>query len=373
MKSKKLVREIVALILTVVLCIATVAVLILFLVNTFNTENEPVEEVPNKPAVVLKYNASLFLGGKVSVNQKLVKGHTVNDEFDFYSLFSSIEPAIKNHDLALFGFDDVVEEPYQGEGVPLAMVTEMEDLGFNMMALVGANSLHLGEEELTKSLEQLNQQSLYYAGGKVDAEQSTEIFTKNGINFGLLAYTMPGNIEGTPLMNPAGLSLYDDQKVQTDIYNLKSQVDIVIVYLDWNDVTTTEITAEQQRVVQLLADADVDVVVGTNTKTIQPVGWIDDTIIYYSLGNLVTPDNDLDQAIGMVGSLYIRKTIVDGVVTIEKSQPKADLVYLTDRLVRRVLMFDDVTDELKNKDEVYSKYSSIITQLDNSIRVGGLK
>lgn len=373
MSNKKLAKEISVLILTIIFCVSVVGMLLYFLINTFNGEQEQVVEPPKKPAVVLNYNASLFVGGKVSVNNKLVKGHTVNDEFDFYSLFSSLEPAIKNHDVALFALDDVVIEQYDGKGVPLDMISEMATMGFNMMAVTGDNATSLGEEELTNSYQLLAQQSIYFAGGKTDAEKSTEIFSKNGINFGLLAYTMPNNLEGVSLTNPALLSIYNDQKVQEDVYNLKSQVDIVIVYLDWSDVTTTEVTAEQQRIAQLLADANVDVVVGTNTKTIQPVTWIDDTIIYYSLGNLVTPMNELDQTVGLIGSLYIKKTVVNGVVTIEKSQPKADLVYNTNSLVRRVLMFDDIQDELKNKDEVYSTYTSIITQLNDSIRIGGLK
>lgn len=373
MKNKKLEKELLALILTIVFCIIAVSIVLLILINTFNEKKNNEAQIVEKAPVVLNYNASIFYGGKVDIDKNLIKGYTIDDEMDFYSLFSSIEPAITNNDVSIFGFDDVVVEPYDGKGVPTALIDDMGSIGFNMVAMLGSNTLSLGEEALSKSFDYWDQQTMYLAGGSREVEESTEIFTKNGINFGLLSYTMPSNLTEFTIGNPSLLDIYNDQKAQDAVINLKSQVDVVIVYMDWNDVETTEVTGDQKRVAKLLADAGADIILGTNTESIQPVEWIDDTIVYYSLGNLITDDTSLNQSIGLVGSLFIQKTVVDGVVTIEKSQPKADLIYITDSLVPRVMMFDELVDEIKNKDEVYNKYTTIITQLDDSIRVGGLK
>lgn len=373
MKNKKLEKELLALILTIVFCIIAVSIVLLILINTFNEKKNNEAQIVEKAPVVLNYNASIFYGGKVDIDKNLIKGYTIDNEMDFYSLFSSIEPAITNNDVSIFGFDDVVVEPYDGKGVPTVLIDDMGSIGFNMVAMLGSNTLSLGEEALSKSFDYWDQQTMYLSGGSREVEESTEIFTKNGINFGLLSYTMPSNLTELTIENPSLLDIYNDQKAQDDVINLKSQVDVVIVYMDWNDVETTEVTGDQKRVAKLLADAGADIILGTNTESIQPVQWIDDTIVYYSLGNLITNDTSLNQSIGLVGSLFIQKTVVDGVVTIEKSQPKADLIYITDSLVPRVMMFDELVDEIKNKDEVYNKYTSIITQLDDSIRVGGLK
>lgn len=373
MKNKKLEKEIVALVLTIVFCIIAVSIVLLILINTFTDKaSEPSKSVEKAP-VVLNYNASILYGGKVNVDKDLVKGYTIDGNMDFYSLFSSIEPALSINDVALFGLDDVVVQDYKGDGVPTALIDEMGTLGFNMVAMLGDNTLSLGEDVLTKSFDYWKQQTIYFAGSNISSEQSTEIFTKNGINFGLLSYTMPENLDDIVLTNPSLLDVYNDQKAQDDIYNLRSQVDVILVYIDWNNIDSPQVTEEQKRVAKLLADAGADIILGTNTNTIQPIEWIDDTIVYYSLGNLITDDTDLNQSIGLMGSLYIQKTVVDGKVTIEKSQPRADLVYITNSLVPRIMTFDDIEDELKNKDKVYEEYTSIITQLDNSIRIGGLK
>lgn len=373
MKNKKLEKELLALILTIVFCIIAVSIVLLILINTFNEKKNNEAQVVEKAPVVLNYNASIFYGGKVDVDKDLVRGYTIDNDMNFYTLFSSIEPAITNNDVSIFGFDDVVVEDYADKGTPTALIDDMESIGFNMVAMLGSNTLSLGEEALSKSFDYWDQQTMYFAGGNRSIDESTEIFTKNGINFGLLSYTMPSNLSEIIIENPSLLDVYNDQKAQEDVTNLKSQVDVVLVYIDWNDVETMEVTGDQKRVAKLLADAGADVVLGTNTKTIQPVEWIDDTIVYYSLGNMITDDTDLDQSIGLVGSLFIQKTVVDGVVTIEKSQPKADLIYITNSLVPRIMMFDELTDELKNKDKIYNEYTSIVTQLDDSIRIGGLK
>lgn len=373
MKNKKLEKELLALILTIVFCIIAVSIVLLILINTFNEKKNNEAQVVEKAPVVLNYNASIFYGGKVDVDKDLVRGYTIDNDMNFYTLFSSIEPAITNNDVSIFGFDDVVVEDYADKGTPTALIDDMESIGFNMVAMLGSNTLSLGEEALSKSFDYWDQQTMYFAGGNRSIDESTEIFTKNGINFGLLSYTMPSNLSEITIENPSLLDVYNDQKAQEDVTNLKSQVDVVLVYIDWNDVETMEVTGDQKRVAKLLADAGADVVLGTNTKTIQPVEWIDDTIVYYSLGNMITDDTDLDQSIGLVGSLFIQKTVVDGVVTIEKSQPKADLIYITNSLVPRIMMFDELTDELKNKDKIYNEYTSIVTQLDDSIRIGGLK
>ncbi len=373
MKNKKLEKELLALILTIVFCIIAVSIVLLILINTFNEKKNNEAQVVEKAPVVLNYNASIFYGGKVDVDKDLVRGYTIDNDMNFYTLFSSIEPAITNNDVSIFGFDDVVVEDYADKGTPTALIDDMESIGFNMVAMLGSNTLSLGEEALSKSFDYWDQQTMYFAGGNRSIDESTEIFTKNGINFGLLSYTMPSNLSEITIENPSLLDVYNDQKAQEDVTNLKSQVDVVLVYIDWNDVETMEVTGDQKRVAKLLADAGADVVLGTNTKTIQPVEWIDDTIVYYSLGNMIADDTDLDQSIGLVGSLFIQKTVVDGVVTIEKSQPKADLIYITNSLVPRIMMFDELTDELKNKDKIYNEYTSIVTQLDDSIRIGGLK
>lgn len=368
MKNKKLEKEILALILTIVFCVVAVSIVLVILINTFNQKQKEVIIEKSKPPVVTNYSASVFFGGKVSVDDDLVSAYTVDGVQDFYPLIENIEPAVNNNDVALFQLDDVVVTDYQDKGVPTSLIDSLGSIGFSMVSLASPKQLELGEDQLLASHSYWQSQSIYTAGSRTSEQSNTEIYDKNGITFGLLAYTMPANMVDVTLTNPFVLDVYNDQKVANDIINLRSQVDVVIVYLDWSKVESFEVSNDQHRIAKLLADSGADIILGTGSGTIQPIEWIDDTIVYYSLGNLVTEEKQEDAKVGMIGSILIQKTVVDGVVTIEKSQPKADLVY-SDGKTHKVM----IADEVENKEEFFEPYRNVITMLDDSIRIGGIK
>lgn len=372
MKIKKVEKEVAGLVGTIVLCVAAVAAILLILINTFDEKRKDDEVLKNKKPVINTYSASVFFGGKVDASENLVAEYNVNGEADYYGLLENIEPAITNNDAAIFQLDDVVVTDYNGQGVPTSFVDQFADIGFSMVSLASSGQLDLGEDQLEKSYEYWNNEALYTAGSKSTVDQTTEIYEKNGITFGVLAYTMPENVSKNDITKTNLMNVYNDQVVVEDIANLRNQVDVVLVYIDWNHVYSFEVSNEQHRIAKLLADSGADIVLGTNTGTIQPVEWIGGTIIYYSLGNLVTDSKMIENRVGMIGSLYIQKTVVDGSVTIEKSQPKADLTYMASN-PSKVIMLEEAGYELDNADEVYAKYSSVITMLDDSIRPGGIK
>lgn len=372
MKNKKLEKEIVALVLTIVFCVIAVSVVLLILINTFNEKQNKVVIEKTKPPVVTNMSASLFFGGKVNLDDDLVNEYTIDGTQEFYPLVENIEPAVSNNDVAIFQLDGVVVSDYKKEGIPSKFVDTLSSIGFSMVSLASANQLELGEEQLLSSHTYWDNQVMYTSGSRANEQSVTDIYDKNGITFGLLSYTMPQNMEELTVTNPFILDIYNDQKAASDILNLRSQVDVIIVYLDWTDVNSFEVTNEQHRIAKLLADSGADVILGTGTGSIQPIEWIDDTIVYYSLGNLLTDSKDMDERVGVIGSIYIQKTVIDGVVTIEKSQPKADLIYSTTDPVK-IMIFDELTDEIQNKENVYATYSAVLTMLDDSIRIGGIK
>ncbi|MEG0239348.1 CapA family protein [Anaerorhabdus sp.] len=372
MKNKKLEKEIVALVLTIVFCIIAVSVVLLILINTFNQKQKEEVIEKTKPPVVSNYSASVFFSGKINIDDEIIAEYTIDGVQDFYPLIENIEPAVSNNDVAIFQLDDSVVKDYKGEGVPTTFVDTLTSIGYSMVSIASADQLALGETQLLDSHTYWNNQTLYVSGSRSSDQATTNIYDKNGITFGLLSYTMPENVTEYAITKPFVLDIYNDQKAMEDITKLRSQVDIVLVYLDWQDVDSFEVTNEQHRVAKLLADSGADVIVGTGTGSIQPIEWIDDTIVYYSLGNLITDEDDLDASIGMIGSIYVQKTVVDGVVTIEKSQPKADLIY-SESNPTKVILFEEITDGLENKESIYEEYSAVITMLDDSIRIGGIK
>ena len=90
-------------------------------------------------------------------------------------------------------------------------------------------------------------------------------------------------------------------------------------------------------IAKYLADLDVDIVLGAHPHCIQPIDIIDDTIIYYSLGNFISNQGSIVDkygmkvVIGMLGTLNITKTIDQDNSKIEINNVGADLLYTYDQ------------------------------------------
>jgi poly-gamma-glutamate synthesis protein (capsule biosynthesis protein) len=97
----------------------------------------------------------------------------------------------------------------------------------------------------------------------------------------------------------------------------REQADYVVVAMHWGEENQTTPTDEQYRLARLLADAGVDLVIGTHPHVVQPVEVLTgvdghQTIVYYSLGNLVSLQHAAGNMLG--GAAEVTATFVDGVL-----------------------------------------------------------
>lgn len=169
----------------------------------------------------------------------------------------------------------------------------------------------------------------------------------------------PNNIEGNIdvyYINDIMLSLlqFEDKhfdKISEEIKYAKSISDVVIVCYN-NDL--------DQDVAKILADSGADIIIGMDSN-MAAIEWIDDTLVYYSLGKID------DDGVDMMASVKINKTISDGVTNIEISQPRADLLYTDNDIL---YTFDELGEEYQ---DIYQDKVNVINQLDDSIVVGYIK
>ena len=148
----------------------------------------------------------------------------------------------------------------------------------------------------------------------------------------MLSYTYGTN--GIPVPNgkdylvnvwPTNLSINDPsrdteyqaykEQVKKDIETVRSQVDVLMVAMHWGVEYTHEPTAYEKDSAKFLADNNVDIVIGAHPHVIQPVTWIDDTLVIYSLGNFVSAqlqDQNYNKMVGLMTSVNITKTVKDG-------------------------------------------------------------
>lgn len=166
----------------------------------------------------------------------------------------------------------------------------------------------------------------------------------NGIKFGFLSYTYGTNI-GVPseyanqvafFRNPFtgtfSNTKYKEQMTE-EVNTLREKVDVLIVLIHWGTEFTYTPSNQQKEVANYLNSLGVDVIVGSHSHCMQPIEWIGDehkTLVYYSMGNFVSADEDISRTpsgqeefdnsyqVGLLSTFVVRKEdnlVIDSVKT----------------------------------------------------------
>ncbi|MED3377528.1 CapA family protein, partial [Bacillus thuringiensis] len=122
-------------------------------------------------------------------------------------------------------------------------------------------------------------------------------------------YTYGTNGIKIPADKSWALNLIDKKAIQNDVEKAKSSSDMVIVMVHWGVEYTSTPANQQKEVAQYLTDLGVDVVIGNHPHVIQPIEWKQNkdghqTLIYYSLGNLISAQEKLETLVG--GLSYVQ-------------------------------------------------------------------
>ena len=94
-----------------------------------------------------------------------------------------------------------------------------------------------------------------------------------------------------------------------------------MVSMHWGVEYTHTPTEEQKRQASYLASLGVDVIIGHHPHVIQPIQYIDNTLVIYSLGNFISAQDGNQKRVGMIAGFDINKTVENGKTTIKIENP----------------------------------------------------
>ena len=167
-----------------------------------------------------------------------------------------------------------------------------------------------------------------------------------------------------------------NKTVKNDINNLRDKVDLLIVAMHWGIEYQTKPNAYQKDMAKYLASLDVDIVIGTHPHVIQPIEWIDDTLVIYSLGNLISAqyqDAFYNKMVGLMTSLEIHKKVIGNKKEITITNIDNDLIYTYYKNWKnyKVVPFSnpEISNYLPNYQNVYEHYKKIVQKYDSNISV----
>ena len=325
-----------------------------------NNVNEKKDDSKDKK-VDSKKSLSLVMVGDVLIHEAVYKDALNSDgTYDFSSMFEYIGPIIKNYDLkycnqeSIIGGKNLGISGYPNFNSPDEIGEEVVNLGFNMVGLANNHAFDKGEKAINYSVNFWKKyDNVITAGSYLSSEDRNDlkVYEKNGIRYAFLAYTT--GINGNSLSKDYLVNLYDKDKVKEDIEKVNS-ADVIIVAMHWGNEYTNEPTNSQREIASYLSSLGVDLIIGTHPHVVQPITYIGDTLVIYSLGNFISNQLviGINPAIGLIVGLDI---------TLEDDKVKFNILDNSKNF--KVVPFSKMNnDYLKNYKDVEKEYMNIVNK-----------
>lgn len=375
MKLKKKVK--IALVLLIIILIS----LLVVIVKSFDKDDEAIIIDDIKEEVKEESNElSLVMVGDCLIH-RFVYTDALNADgtYSFGKMFTEVEDLISGHDLAYYnqesniGGKDLGLSAYPRFNSPEEIGDTMVDLGFNLISLANNHTLDKGEKGVINSVNYWKtKENVYYTGEALsneDRENNIKVLEKNGIKYAFLSYTTVTNALFPPQGKEYLTNIYSYEKAKADIEKVKGEADLIIVAMHWGEEYTTNPSVGQKQIAKDLSGLGVDLIIGNHAHSIQPVEMIDDTLVFYALGNFISAQDTVDKQTGALVSLDIKKED-DGSITF--SNIKADLLYIYFKGSRnfKVYPYTKLDNSLLNNyQSYYNKYKAVLTRYTDIIEV----
>jgi len=365
------------------------------------------KEIVGEEEKMKVYEANMVMVGDALIHNAVYKdaNRLANyNGYDFKPQIRYIKDKVIDYDLVYYNQETILGgtnlglSDYPTFNSPQEVGDAMIDAGFNLVSLATNHTVDRGKNAVLSSREYWNKQENVHAVGSYSSEEEkenleTKVLEINGITYAMLNYTYGTN--GMPVTNdylvnvwPTDLNLNmveSDKKYQSykdtvkeEIEKIRDKVDILIVAMHWGVEYTHKPTAYEKDMANFLAENDVDIVIGTHPHVIQPVEWIDDTIVFYSLGNFISAQYQNQSTctnykcmVGLMSSLTITKIEYKGETTIKIDNIENELIYTYYSNWRNFLVIPfsnpEIKNYLSNYQNVYDTYAKVIESSDERI------
>ncbi len=355
-------------------------------------DSKQVEEKMNseekKEDIIEENDLSLIMVGDCLIHGAIyIDAKESNGKYNFYKMIDLIKPVISKYDLAFYNQESLLGgvelglSSYPRFNAPKEVGDAFLDAGFNLVSLTNNHAFDMGEKGLISSLkywDEKEKNGIMTAGSYSSFEDRDKdvIMEKNGIKYALLAYTTTTNGLNRPKGKEYYVNVYNEEQVKKDVERLRGKVDLLMVSMHWGEEYTHTPVPEQEEIAKYLASLKVDIVIGHHPHVIQPVEFIDNTMVIYSLGNFIASQKGaVEKHTGLMMSVNVHKKTINGKSSISLENPTAQLSYVysiangsNSRYGYEMYTYDMLNDSLlKNYKEHYNKFMKIVTKRSDKI------
>ena len=368
------------------------------------TDNNKIEEKEKH------YELSL-----IAVGDNLIHGSVYRDAnkhanyngYDFKPIITNIKEIVSNYDVAYYNQETILGgtelglSDYPTFNSPYEAGDAMIDAGFNLVSLATNHTMDSGKKAIENSCNYWNEKKEVLTSGSYCSEEEKNeirIKEKNNITYTMLNYTYGTN--GMPVPNDYLVNVWPTDidninnpekdtkyqayktKVKEDIEKVRDKVDLLIVAMHWGVEYTHNPTEYEKDMASYLSSLGVDLIIGTHPHVIQPVTWIDNTLVIYSLGNFLSAQYQNKSTCtyykcttGLMTSLKVEKIEKGKNKEIKITNIENELIYnyYNQSTWRgfKIIPFSnpEIKEYLTDYKKVYDTYKEVVQRLDNTMYV----
>lgn len=242
---------------------------------------------------------SLVVTGDVLLHERLwtTARRDGRGSLDFGPLLAPIKPLVESADLAVCHLETPLARPagpYSGFPLfdaPPQIVPALKRTGYDACTTASNHSFDRGAAGVDRTLATLDRAGMAHTGTARTPREAatTTILDVRGVKVALLSYTYGFNGLPYPDGQTWRANKIEPAAIHTGARKARQAgADIVVVVLHWGDEYQHR-PNEQQRALapELVADSNIDLVVGHHAHVVQPLQKIRGKWVAYGLGNLI--------------------------------------------------------------------------------------
>lgn len=253
--------------------------------------------------------ATIMLTGDLMCLRAQQYGAMSKNTFQFNDSFSYVKKIFLNSDLVIgnletltshsnyYTFEQKIMKDSPNCNAPATFLDALRYAGFDAVVTANNHCLDGGMTGIRETIEKLKEYHIAQVGTYLRNDVPRFLlYEVNGIKLGILSYTEYINFRyslSSKDLNST-VNCYSKQAVERDVKEAKEAgAEYIIAYNHWGTENTTEVTKLQQLHAMEMAEAGVDIILGSHPHCLQEAVYLKTSdnrkvLCMYSMGNFVS-------------------------------------------------------------------------------------
>nr|WP_297873793.1 CapA family protein [uncultured Blautia sp.] len=311
----------------------------------------------------------LAVGDNIAHQPIRESGMQADGVWNYDHVYQYVKKDIEAADLSLVTQETVFVEDrnqvsgYPSFGTPPEFGDALVNTGFDVVAHATNHIMDKGSSSIEYTLDWWKnnhpETEIFGIHESQEAADEISVVTCKKLKLAMLDYTYSLNGIDLPSDKQYLVDLFDEDKAREDIKKAKELADVVIVVMHVGVEYDMDIDEETQQWVDLFLEEGVDIVIGSHPHVVRTMETLTGEdghkmLVYYSLGNFTSTQNDLPSLLGAMAKITIRKDIKTGEIQIPEHEFIPLLMYYDrENPAAAIYKLEDYPDELIEKHSVY--------------------